>query len=615
MCGITGWIDWQKDLSQQHSILAKMTKTLEKRGPDAEGFWLSPHAALGHRRLIVVDPEGGAQPMIKKRGDNTYVLVYNGELYNTPELRRELESRGYAFDGHSDTEVLLTSYIEWGPGCVDRLNGIYAFGVWNDCDQTFFLARDRMGVKPLFYAEQDGSLLFGSELKTLLSHPDILAELDSEGLAEVFVLGPGRTPGHGIFRGIKELKPGFCLLFDRNGIKVQQYWSLDSQPHQDNLETTTERIAELVQDAIERQLVSDVPVCCFLSGGLDSSAITAVAARHYKQNGKGTLHTYSIDYEGNDRHFKPSDFQPNSDSDWVGYVSSYFNTRHHNITVNTRELAEALDIAVLARDLPGMADIDSSLYLFCREVKENATVALSGECADEIFGGYPWYHNEEALNSDIFPWSRKIDNKMAIFSPELIEAVRPNEYIRRRYQETIAAVPRLPGEDPLEARRREMFYLNFNCFMQTLLDRKDRMSMANGLEVRVPFCDHRIVEYVWNVPWAMKAHEGREKGLLRRALRGILPDDVLYRKKSPYPKTHNPEYLRLVKDRLLEIIHDPSSPLLPLINKKVLMKMAESGGDTFDRPWYGQLMTGPQLFAFLIQADTWMREYGISIVS
>ncbi|HWI54235.1 MAG TPA: asparagine synthase (glutamine-hydrolyzing), partial [Desulfobacteria bacterium] len=304
MCGITGWIDWQKDLSQQHSILTKMTKTLEKRGPDAEGFWLSPNAALGHRRLVVVDPEGGGQPMIKKRGDNTYVIVYNGELYNTPELRRELQSRGYAFNGHSDTEVLLTSYIEWGPGCVDHLNGIYAFGVWNDSDRTFFLARDRIGVKPLFYAEHGASLLFGSELKTLLSHPDIKAELDSEGLAEVFVLGPGRTPGHGVFRGIKELKPGCCLLFDRNGSKIRQYWALDSQPHEDDLETTTKRISGLVQDAIERQLVSDVPVCCFLSGGLDSSAITAVAARHYKETGKGTLHTYSIDYEGNDRHFK-----------------------------------------------------------------------------------------------------------------------------------------------------------------------------------------------------------------------------------------------------------------------------------------------------------------------
>ena len=614
MCGITGWIDWERDLRHQKPILTSMTKTLARRGPDAEGFWVSASAALGHRRLIVIDPEGGDQPMVRRRGNRKYIIVYNGELYNTPELRRELESRGHVFFGHSDTEVLLTSYIEWGPPCVERLNGIFAFAIWDEAEQSLFLARDRMGVKPLFYTEQGGSFLFGSELKTLLAHPEVSPDLDTDGLAEVFVLGPARTPGHGIFRGIKELKPGYSLVYNRKGAKICKYWELKSRPHEDSLETTVSKVRQLVIDAIRRQLVADVPVCTFLSGGLDSSAITAVAAEQYQTEGKDTLQTYSIDYIDNDYFFKPGKFQPDSDSDWVQYVSDFLNTRHHSIYFDTPQLVESLYTATLARDVPGMADIDSSLYLFCKEIKKEHTVALSGECADEVFGGYPWYHSQEDIQSNTFPWSRKIGTKMEVFSPELVNRVKPKEYMARCYHETVSETPRLPGEDPFEAGRREMFYLNFNWFMQTLLERKDRMSMATGLEVRVPFCDHRIVEYVWNIPWTMKMCDNLEKGILRRALKDILPEKVLYRRKSPYPKTHNPGYMAVLRDVLLDIINETSSPLLNLIDIRTVRKMLESGEDAFDRPWFGQLMTGPQLFAYLIQVDIWLRKYKVSII-
>ncbi|MFZ5641513.1 MAG: asparagine synthase (glutamine-hydrolyzing) [Bacillota bacterium] len=614
MCGLTGWIDWQQDLTRQQPILDAMIETLSPRGPDAAGRWLSTTAALGHRRLVVVDPAGGGQPMVRRRGDNTYVLVYNGELYNTPELRQELAVKGYTFEGHSDTEVLLLSFMEWGPACVDRFNGIYAFAVWDEAEQSLFMARDRMGVKPLFYAQRGSSLVFGSELKTLLAHPAVEPVLDTEGLAEIFVLGPGRTPGHGVFRGVAELRPGHCLVYNRQGLKVWPYWTLESKPHTDNLETTVATVRELVGDAIKRQLVADVPICTLLSGGLDSSAITAYAANSYVQEEKGPLHTFSVDYIDNDRHFRPSHFQPTSDAPWIKLVSESFNTVHHNVVIDTPQLIEALIPAVFARDLPGMADVDSSLLLFCREIKNHATVVLSGECADEIFGGYPWFRSEKALYYNNFPWSREVQTKMQVLSPGLVAHIKPEEYLVQRYRESLAEVPRLPGEDPLEARRREMFYLNFNWFMQTLLDRKDRMSMATGLEVRVPFCDHRIVEYVWNVPWEMKYCDGIEKGLLRRALSGVLPEAILTRRKSPYPKTHHPAYLAAVRDRVLEILDDSSSPLRPLINTTAIRAMARAEGDAFDRPWYGQLMTGPQLFAYLIQADAWLREYKVKIL-
>lgn len=611
MCGIAGWIDWEVDLTQKKEILERMTQTLINRGPDAEGYWFSPQAAFGHRRLSVVDPEGGKQPM--GRENSTYVITYNGELYNTPDLRVGLESHGYRFQSHSDTEVLLVSYIHWGEQCVERLNGIFAFGIWDDKQQHFFMARDRLGVKPLFYTQQGSAFLFASELKALLAHPDVQPIIDAEGLAEIFALGPSRTPGHGVYKGIKELKPGYCITVNRGGTNIRRYWQLISKPHEDDFDTTVSKVRNLLEDSVSRQLVADVPVCTLLSGGLDSSALTAFAAQGFRQQGIEQIHTYSIDYVDNDRYFKPSEFQPNADAPWVKRVSDCYSTQHHYITIDTPQLVGALKTAVLARDLPGMADVDSSLYLFCKEIKKNATVALSGECADEVFGGYPWFHNPDILNSSAFPWLRSSQQRADLLSDDVLTQMRPEEYIIQRYQETIDEVPRMPGEEPLAARRREMFYLNMMWFMTTLLDRKDRMSMATGLEVRVPFCDHRLVEYAWNIPWEMKSCDGREKGILRRALAGVLPDDVLDRRKSPYPKTHNPNYLSAVRQWLIEILDDPSSPLLPLINVKTVRSLVQQEGDTFNRPWFGQLMTGPQLFAYLCQVDTWLRAYKVEL--
>lgn len=614
MCGITGWIDWEVDLTRQRPVLEQMTAQLSRRGPDAAGTWLSTYAALGHRRLIVVDPEGGGQPMVRYRGDQAFTITYNGELYNTIELRQDLEARGHTFlTRNSDTEVLLIAYLEWGPDCLKRLNGIFAFGIWSEEDRSLFLARDRLGVKPLFYARRGSALVFGSEVKAILAHPGIKTEVDAGGLAEIFVMGPSRTPGHGVFRHITEIRPGHCALYSPQGFRLWRYWSLVSQPHEDDLETTAFKIRGMFQDAVERQLVADVPVCTFLSGGLDSSAITAFAARAFKEAGQEELRTYSIDYVGNEQHFRPDHFQPNSDSSWVSLVSRHLGTRHRQILVDTPELMDALVPAVRANDLPGMADIDSSLYLFCQEVKKEATVALSGESADEVFGGYPWFHSEEALAGNTFPWVRMVRERANLLSPDLVDQIRPEEYAALRYQEALEEVPRLPGEDEPEARVRQLFYLNITRFMPTLLDRKDRMSMAVGLEVRVPFCDHHLVEYVWNIPWWMKNYQGQEKGILRRALSGVLPDEVLMRRKSPYPKTHHPAYLEATRRWMLDILDEPDSPILPLLNVKAVRNLVRSDTRAMSMPWFGQLMNLPQLFACLAQVNTWLRTYRVSI--
>lgn len=612
MCGIAGFINLKSDISNHVKVIEAMTETLKKRGPDDSGLYISKHALLGHRRLVVVDPSGGAQPMTKKIGNNTFTIVYNGELYNTEDVRKILLTKGYSFISYSDTEVLLTAYIEWGKKCVNYINGIYAFGVWSDKDNTLFLARDPLGVKPLFYSFKNDTLIFGSEIKTLLAHPMIEPIVTKEGLADIFGLGPARSLGNGIFKDISEIPPAHYLYFDSNKITLYEYWTVKSEPHSENLEETSEHVRSLLIDAITRQLGADVPVCTFLSGGLDSSIISAVASTEFKKKGQ-ILDTYSIDYVGNDIYFKPTEFQPNSDEVWAEKMSDFIGSNHHKVVISTETLLSALRDAVLANDLPGMADIDSSLCLFCKEVKKNATVALSGECADELFGGYPWFRNPEYINSTTFPWSRAVKERCEILSKDLGD-LHLEEYVAAKYEDTLNKVPKLDGESPSEHRMRELFYLNIKWFMITLLNRKDRMSMSNSLEVRVPFADYRIVEYAFNIPMNMKYYEGREKGLLRHALKGLLPQEIIERKKSPYPKTHNPEYTRIVQNAMREILKDKASPILQLIDYNKISEITETEGRAFKKPWYGQLMTGPQLLAYMIQINTWLKEYKIRVV-
>ena len=634
MCGIAGWIDWDVDLTREHPTLEAMCERLACRGPDAAGAWTSREAAFVHRRLIVIDPEGGAQPMVRPgplppvRGappregagagasetGPVCVLTYNGELYNTAELRSELRARGHAFTTRSDTEVVLRSYLEWGAACATHLNGIFAFGVWDQGAHRLLLVRDRLGVKPLFYACRGAGLVFASELKSLLAHPRIPPDLDAAGLGEVLALGPARTPGHGVFRGVEELRPGCCLTFDRErGARTHPYWSLRSAPHREDTATTAATLRDLLVDTVVRQLVSDVPIATLLSGGLDSSAVTAIAADHLRRNGGGPLRTYSLEFAGSERDFSPTAYYADPDAPWVARMVAACGTDHRRVVLDTPEQAEALTRAVTARDLPGLADVDSSLYLFCREIRRETTVGLSGEAADEVFGGYPWCHWEEAIEAHTFPWARDTALRAAVLSPALRARVGPEEYIAERYRQALAEVPILDGESGREARMRQILYLNITRFLPTLLDRKDRMSMAVGLEVRVPFCDHRVVEYVWNIPWAMKTCDGQAKGILRRALHGVLPPDVLGRKKVPYPRTFNPTYLAAVRGWLGGILADRSGPLYDLVDRRYLGALLAQDGPPAVQ-WFGQTMSGAQFYAYLCQVDAWLRAYRVRLV-
>lgn len=609
MCGICGYINYKDNFigkeAEHMPILQKMNDTLISRGPDAEGFWIGEHAAFGHRRLAVIDVERGKQPMKRTVCGHEFVITYNGELYNTAELREKLQHWGYEFSTTSDTEVLLYTYIHYGEKCAELLNGIYAFAIWDSMRQRVFLCRDRFGVKPLFYALTDDTIVFGSEIKTLFAYPGIKPQLDRAGLCELFGMSPARTQGCGVYRGILELRPGRYMLINRKETKVKRYWALDSHEHEDDYETTIQKVRELVYDSVKRQLVSDVPIAAFLSGGLDSSIIAAIGAMEY---GEKPFSTYSFDYEDNSKYFKASHFQPDSDTKWVPRMVEEFGFDHRYLICPNSALTGLLEETLYAKDLPGMADVDASLLYFCREVKKNHTVTLSGECSDEIFGGYPWFREEKAFRTHGFPWCYDLSVRNEILKPMVKETLRLDEYSNARYEESLAEVPTFSGDSAEEKRRREIFYLNINWFMTNLLDRKDRMSMASGLEVRVPFCDHRLVEYVWNIPWEMKNKNNVSKNVLREAAKGILPEDVRLRKKSPYPKTHNPHYEEAVKALLAKVLADENAPILALCDKAKLEQVLHGTFD-YSKPFFGQLMAMPQFIGYILQVNYLLERY------
>ena len=609
MCGIVGFVNYKKDISKSENIIKNMTETLSRRGPDEDGIYIQRNIALGHKRLIVIDPDGGKQPMIEKYSFGEYVICYNGQIYNTKELRRTLEENGFTFNGHCDTEVLLKSYIHYGENIVNHLNGIFAFAVWNSKTEELFLARDHFGVKPLFYTEFENTFIFASELKAIFEYPGIEKVIDSQGISELFGIGPAHTPGTTVYKSIFEIKPAHFAIYNKSGLHIQRYWKLESKPYTETFEETCSHLRLLLEDAINRQLVSDMPICAFLSGGLDSSIITKFSADFCKNNGRPPLDTYSIDYVDNDKNFVKSDFQPNSDSYYISIMTENVYCNHHNIILDTPELAKALEDAMIARDMPGMADVDSSLLLFCQNVKKEKTVTLMGECADEIFGGYPWFFREDCLTSGTFPWSIAICERQQLLKPDIASCINLRDYIDFRYNESLSCVDILDSDSPETKEKRKISFLTTNWFMQTLLDRADRMSMYNGFEARVPFCDYRLAEYVWNIPWEVKALGGREKGLLRYIAKDFLPPEIAERKKSPYPKTFNPTYLNTVKSMLYKIMDDSNAPINSLLNRDYILQILETDGKAFSRPWFGQLMTGPQLMAYLCQVNMWLQKY------
>ncbi|MFD8751879.1 asparagine synthase (glutamine-hydrolyzing) [Kitasatospora sp. NPDC059577] len=606
MCGIAGWIDFSRDLTLERETVEAMTGTLYRRGPDSDGVWCAPHAALGHRRLAVVDLEGGKQPMLARRGaaQAPVVLTYSGEVYNFRELRAQLSGRGHRFETASDTEVVLRAYLEWGAAFVDHLTGMFAFAIWDAGREELLLVRDRLGVKPLYYHAYDGGLLFGSEPKAVLANPLFTARTSEDKLPILFnprLSMPWETP----FTGLRQLQPGHLLRFDRSGAHETPYWRLVSQEHHDDAETTVARVREILEDVVVHQLVSDVPLCSLLSGGLDSSAVTALAAAHQPPG----LRSFSVDFEGADEDFRATVLRPERDTPFALAAAAHLGVDHTAITLDPQDLAGVVPETLRARDLPSLGQFDASMYLLFRAVRERSTVALSGEAADEVFGGYPWFFDRATVWGDTFPWLGNSPRLTDCLAPDVRARIRPDDDERDRYATLRARVPRLTGESGLQARMREVLYLSLQGPLLYLLDRKDRMSMALGLEVRVPYCDHTLLEYVWNVPWKMKVADGREKSLLRAAVADLLPAEVLTRRKSAYPATFAPAHARAVRAALETVLDGGGSGLADLLDIPRARELAAGRSEMMT------MADNLHLLLPLIEVDRWMRTYNVSMTA
>ncbi|MGA5037833.1 asparagine synthase (glutamine-hydrolyzing) [Streptomyces capoamus] len=579
MCGITGWVSFDRDLTAEAATLHAMTETMACRGPDDRGTWTEGPAALGHRRLAIIDLPGGRQPMSLRTPDGTVALVYSGEAYNFTELRRELADRGHRFTTDSDTEVVLHGYLEWGDAVAERLNGMYAFAVWDGRHGKLVMIRDRMGIKPFYYHRTPDGVLFGSEPKAILANPLARPRVTLDGLRELFVMV--KTPGHAVWDGMREVEPGTVVTVDRSGLSTRVYWSLETRPHTDDRDTTVATVRSLLDDIVRRQLVADVPRCTLLSGGLDSSAMTAVAARQLADQGE-RVRSFAVDFVGQADHFVADELRGTPDTPFVHDVARLADTDHQDIVLDAEALADPAVRAqvIRARDLPaGLGDMDSSLLLLFRAIREKSTVALSGESADEVFGGYLQFFDDEARRADTFPWlatmSRHFGEDAGVVRADLAKVLDLEGYVADGYRTAVAGIDRLDGESDFEYRMRQISHLHLTRFVRMLLDRKDRMSMAVGLEVRVPFCDHRLVEYVYNAPWALKSFDGREKSLLREASADVLPRSVYDRVKSPYPSTQDPRYARALQEQAKELLARPSHPVFDLLDRDRVRAAAE----------------------------------------
>ncbi|MBE5953577.1 MAG: asparagine synthase (glutamine-hydrolyzing) [Lachnospiraceae bacterium] len=614
MCGIAGFynpdINFSNNPKDNFKILNNMVKSIKKRGPDGDGTKIINSCCLAHTRLSIIDLETGSQPMSLFFGGNKYHIIYNGEIYNYKQLKKELQSYGFTFNTNSDTEVIGYMFIKYGPLFASMLNGIFSIAIYDEAENSIFLYRDHFGIKPLYYTESNKTLIFASKIDTLFEYPRVNPSIDIKGFNEIFTLGPAKTYGSGVFYGINEILPGQLLSYSPEGINKRFYYQLQCKPHTDSLEDTIEKTKYLLEDSIRSQMISDVPICTFLSGGIDSSIVSAICSKNMKEN--DVLSTYSFDFEENSLHFKSHSYQLSEDRPYVDIMVKHLNSNHNYLTCRYDTLYDLLEESVDSRCLPTMADIDSSLLYFCGEVSKNHKCALTGECADEIFGGYPWYFNKDLGAKGNFPWMRDISFRKSILNPEFAATLQMEKYVKNAYNKTICEIDYIPEESEYNKNLRKISYLNIRWFMQTLLDRMDRTSMHNGLESRVPFADFRLIDYVYNIPWEFKLLNNKPKGLLRHIAKNYLPETIMNRPKSPYPKSYHPKYEELLKNRIREIIFDSTSPIRAYLNINTIKNLLNEPENNTN-PWYGQLMAKPQMYAYIIQVDYWMRKYSLSL--
>jgi asparagine synthase (glutamine-hydrolysing) len=397
----------------------------------------------------------------------------------------------------------------------------------------------------------------------------------------------------------------------RAGTTTRRYWQLEAREHTDDVETTVRTVRELLEDIVARQLISDVPLCTLLSGGLDSSAVTSLAARALSAEGAGPVRSFAVDFVGYAEHFRPDPMRDTPDRPFVHELAAHVGADHRDIVLATADLIDpAVRRSVLrAADMPNnWGDGYTSLYLLFRAIRGHSTVALSGESADEVFGGYRWFHDPESVNAGTFPWlaGPQRSDGFTVLRRDLLRRLDVEGYRHDAYRAALAEVPHLDGVSRVERRMREICYLHLTRFVQVLLDRKDRMSMASGLEVRVPFCDHRLVQYVFNTPWAMKTFDGREKSILRAATADVLPPSIVQRRKSPYPATQDPTYEEALHEEVAKLLAN-DAPVVALLDREATRAAVNRPVDAVSTD------VSRRQLEFVLGLAGWLDEYDVAL--
>ncbi|EGC39439.1 hypothetical protein DICPUDRAFT_96549 [Dictyostelium purpureum] len=658
MCGISGIVNWSININNknQNEIIKKMNDSIIHRGPDGEGFYFSNHALVAHRRLTIIDAEGGKQPMIYKKDgvddhgnqlSSSVVLSYNGELYNFQDLKIELEKLGHKFKTRSDTEVILLSYIEWGEKCLSKFNGVFAFAIYDERISSLFLARDRIGVKPLYYTiigDDGNTILFGSEIKVLLAHPSVKPYVDVEGLNNLFTMGPFKSPDNCIYRDIKSVPAGNyinfkkiennkpnekvninspsskCQEYTNFKMNIIEYWNLKSLKHTDNIEETTNKVLKLFKQSVEKQLVSDEPVGFLLSGGLDSSSIVAITSKEIQPNSK--LNTFSLSFENEESDFQEDYLHRDIDEPFSKLVSKDCSTNHKTVLINSKNNLFDLNIykPLKAFDYPSIGNADTSMIQLFNEIKNdpsNCKVILSGELSDEVFSGYTWFYDERVISNDIFPTLVGVElyNDYNLYlKDEILEKLDYKNFKDRKFDELINQVPYLMDEDnvgeenQLQKKQRILSYFFIKNLGHYLLERKDRCSMSNSIEVRVPFGDHDLIEYCWNIPFDIKSIDNIEKGILRRSIGNLLPKEIQYRRKSAYPLSCDINFFYHLCDHMELVLNDSTSPIHQFIKPEPIYQILKNKLN-LDNP-----KKESKLFEHLLLTNQWIKEYKILFV-
>jgi asparagine synthase (glutamine-hydrolysing) len=585
MCGIAGWYSPDRWPGAVDAMIGAMAH----RGPDDAGVWSAANVVLGHCRLAVIDPQGGRQPMRVSHSDGSNVVVcFGGEIYNYRHLRAMLLASGRQFRTASDTEVVGHAYLEWGTDAFRRLRGMFAVALYDERTGSLILCRDQLGIKPLYFRATPSSVVFGSELRGLFAGGQQM-QIDLEGVCELLGLWPYRSPQSGILRGVEELQPGAFMVVGPEGRSTFRYWELVQRDHLESLQATVERVRSLLDMSVREQLVSDVPLTVLLSGGIDSSAVTALAAQHWRRSDR--LRAYTLELPESAAEFVPSAFRPDLDAPFAAQMAEHTSISLTRVTLADQDVVDSESATTAARDMPDNGDMDTTLNALFARVARDYKVCLTGEGADEIFGGYPWAAPGRAQPLTMFPWLDSLCFPAEFIAAHLRTPVR--EFQSSTFATAIAGAPIDPQQPTLvEARERLTSYLDIAWFLPGQLERMDRISMWNSVEARVPFCSPELVEYCWSIPGRWKHHGRIEKGLLRLALGDILPDQIRHRRKTSYPTANGKKYEGHLRTAVASMLEDKHWPLVDLIDAAAIREVLEGKRPSpASRPsiWLGQL--------------------------